>query len=95
MCLFRATPSVVFLLGACTGAPEVRYCERLDECNALYGASVEECETDVSDFLADLSNDEQRDCEDEIDACLDEQSCADFLACDTSQCGFVLTSPTY
>ena len=79
-------PLTIAVLAACASV-EARLCDRLDECNALTG-SVEECASDAQDALGDLSDSDEKDCEAQIDACLENESCDNFLVCNVDKCGF-------
>lgn len=74
----------LFLTGC--GSAESQLCDRLDECNALDGMSVEECTEVWADTLDELSSSEAHDCEDDLKDCLDNESCDNFLSCDVGSC---------
>lgn len=73
-------PSALLALAACAPT-EQRFCERMDECNALVGVSVDECTSDFADLLTELSDSDEKDCRTTLDRCMENESCDNFVVC--------------
>lgn len=67
-------------IAACSSV-EADFCEKADECNALNGKSVDECTEEGEKSLDELPDGQRSDCEDELEDCLDKESCSAFGRC--------------
>lgn len=80
--------TMILVTAACSSI-EADFCEKLDECNALNGQSVDECTENSEKALEDLADSKRSDCEDEYQDCVDKESCEAFGQCvieDTDSC---------
>jgi hypothetical protein len=84
--MLAAAIAVGLTAAACTGdgsdgSMVDQFCNRLDECNALDGHSVEECIGIFDECLGDLTESRRADWETSMDRCLELRACDAMLDC--------------
>ena len=79
---------LVLALAACggsgsspSGGRSGAFCQRVEACNALNGASVSECSGLVDQCLDQLLPGARQDWNNDMDQCLQQQTCGHFISC--------------
>ena len=78
---------LIFAASGCGDNVVVAMCEKFDSCNAInQGFSLQECTELYQQGLDDMTEAKRTDCEAQLAACNERQSCDAFLNCDDSNC---------